>query len=236
MRTLSPAAKRARVAAALEQRRAIWSKQELLRELFNLAVLELARRVYPKRKVGDPSKALELVKDRADFAELRDRTVAQVVALDEERDRLRVEIDEHAPGAELRSMTGRWLAAGVVRSGDFSTQGFGATRYAEGTAELRAIAARPYCEAAVWRESERIDYGATPSCFRGESHSTTFVVCVRVDEDVDLEVLKHRPAPTLREQVKWCWANGVNPRVYLPFLPPGYEERTSIDYQGRDIA
>lgn len=234
MRALSPAAKRARVAAALEQRRAIWPKQELLRELFNLSVLELARRVYPKRKI-DLVKAFELVKDRADFEELRDRTAAQLDALEKKRTRLNEEIDCFAPGAELRSRTGRWLAADVVRSGDYHTQGFGATRYAEGAAVLRATGAIPYCEAVVWRESERIDYGATPNCFRGESHSTTFVVCVRVDEEVDLEVLKHRPAPTLREQVRGCWASGVNPRVYLPFLPHGYEERVGIDYQGREV-
>jgi len=41
-----------------------------------------------------------------------------------------------------------------------------------------------------------------------------------------------RPGPTLREQVRLCWKRGVNPRVYSPFLPHGYEQSVGLDYFG----
>ena len=47
-------------------------------------------------------------------------------------------------------------------------------------------------------------------------------------------VLLHE-LPLLREQVRRSWARGVNPRVFNPFLPHGYEEQEGIDYFGRDL-
>lgn len=55
-----------------------------------------------------------------------------------------------------------------------------------------------------------------------------------VAEELDLEVLKRLHLP-VREQVRLCWSMALNPRVYWPMLPHGFEEREGIDFQGRDL-
>lgn len=40
---------------------------------------------------------------------------------------------------------------------------------------------------------------------------------------------------TLREFLKACWGNGLNPRVLSPMIPHGLEEKYGIDYFGNDI-
>ncbi len=58
---------------------------------------------------------------------------------------------------------------------------------------------------------------------------------VGVEEQLDLEILKRQPVGwTLREWVKQCWSRGLNPRVYQPFLPWGYEESVGMDQFGRE--
>ncbi len=79
------------------------------------------------------------------------------------------------------------------------------------------------------------DYYTT---FRKGDMATPCWACVVDVEDpvVDLELLKHSPAPSLVEQVRLCWARGVNPRVYNPFLPHGFEEKHGISYTGKFLS
>lgn len=237
MRTLAPTAARLRVMTALKELETSWPKHEALVEQFKADVLALARRLNPKRKVNDLAKAFALVRGSTEeFEILGTAHSAALGVLGQRREELNALIDELSLTAAILSETGSWFSAFVVRSGDYATQGFGATRYAAGTAQLHAFGCKPLgVDAVIWRESRRIDYGGQPSCFHGEYSATTFVVAVRVDDPVDVEIMKRRPSLTMREQVKWCWANGVNPRVYYPMLPHGYEERVGIDYQGRDV-
>lgn len=65
-----------------------------------------------------------------------------------------------------------------------------------------------------------------------EESPATINVFVGLDA-VGVEVWKRRSYP-LREWVKGCWRRGVNPRVYNPFLPHGYEERVGLDYFGNE--
>lgn len=51
----------------------------------------------------------------------------------------------------------------------------------------------------------------------------------------DLPLIIHHPPPTIREQVKMCWGRGINPRVYCPFLPHGYEGKVGLDFFGNDL-
>jgi hypothetical protein len=59
-----------------------------------------------------------------------------------------------------------------------------------------------------------------------------YEVWVSVAEDLDIEVLRLKPDIPLRETVRLCWKRGVNPRVYMPFLPHGYEEQEGLDRFG----
>lgn len=68
-----------------------------------------------------------------------------------------------------------------------------------------------------------------------EKRNRVYFVLARVSGDLDLAILKFRPSFTQREFVRRCWAQAMNPRVYNPFLPHGYEAAQGIDYQGRDL-
>ena len=72
---------------------------------------------------------------------------------------------------------------------------------------------------------------------KGEGATSCWACVVDVaDPVVDLEILKRSPAPSLVEQVRLCWARGVNPRVYNPFLPHGFEEKHGISYAGKFLS
>ena len=106
----------------------------------------------------------------------------------------------------------------------WSTQGYGAERYAQGAAEGDADKARYYdIPVEVVRVSEPFT--------AGHGAHVKYQVRCAVSE-VGAEVLKRRSEPSLREWVRLCWKRGVNPRVYSPFLPEGYEERAGLDYFG----
>lgn len=59
-----------------------------------------------------------------------------------------------------------------------------------------------------------------------------YVVNARCEE-IDLQALRRRDTTTLVQEVASCWARGLNPRVYWPMLPHGFEARHGIGYDGR---
>jgi hypothetical protein len=145
---------------------------------------------------------------------------------------LTARLDELAITAEIRPGEASLLFRSVSSS-SYSTQ-TQSVRYAEMAAEMDADVARANgIKVTIVKANER----------RVESHYPIyssvelcdFIVSVFVADEIDVEILKRRPGPTLREQVRLCWKRGVNPRVYNPYLPPGYEERQGLDFQGNDL-
>ena len=108
----------------------------------------------------------------------------------------------------------------------YSTQGFGANSYARGAAETRADECRegsPEIEIRVVYKNE-------------ENGLEEYVVEARVASTLEAQIVRLRmKPPRLRDWVKSCWARGVNPRVYQPFLPHGFEEENGLDYFGNDV-
>lgn len=123
---------------------------------------------------------------------------------------------------EMRLFTSVW-------SSTYNSQGFGALKYAKNNAEQYADLARYHdiaCDVRLTNERSEPTYGV---------HHGTYEVRVGVESEIDLEILRRKPGPTLREWVRMCWQRGVNPRVYNPFLPHGYEEQNGLDYHGNDL-
>jgi len=56
-----------------------------------------------------------------------------------------------------------------------------------------------------------------------------------VSSELDVEILKRKRALSLREMVRLAWKLGVNPRVYWPMLPHGFEEKEGLDFFGNDL-
>jgi hypothetical protein len=104
------------------------------------------------------------------------------------------------------------------RGGDYARAG--ATITAEGLKSVGvAVSVVPtrYCEV-----------------YDGPDEPAGFRVIALVEAEVDGEVLKRLPGVPFREWVRLCWKLGVNPRVFNPYLPHGYEEREGLDFFGGD--
>jgi hypothetical protein len=113
-----------------------------------------------------------------------------------------------------------------VSSSTYSSQGFGASKYAEGDAQ-QSFDLATSCGAKA--ELRPIQRGSD----RWGVNYTDFEVWVCTTE-AGLEMLRRKKV-NLRDWMKACWARSVNPRVLNPFLPPGLEEKLGIDYYGRDV-
>jgi hypothetical protein len=110
-------------------------------------------------------------------------------------------------------------------------QGYGNRRYSRGRAELAAITLHAHGITAVVRGDEQEPpLGVDRGCW-----SPTFEVWAGVRTQLDIEIAQRKPAPPLREQVRLCWKLGVNPRVYNPWLPHGFEAREGLDFYGNDL-
>ncbi len=141
---------------------------------------------------------------------------------------LRERLNELAPLAEIRrtGLEGEWRYLDLRSASDYNSQGFSALHYAEGSVQLTADVAR--AEGFV----DGVDLVVLRVPYYGES---AWLAAVRVESDLDADIIRRSPPPSLREQVRLCWKRGVNPRVFNPFLPHGYEEQAGLDYFGRDL-
>lgn len=126
----------------------------------------------------------------------------------------------------------------IISSEDYRTQGFGAIDYARGMAEMVANQARfykiPVSIAQVtpeWATTEARRGRRAP--VGGWIPHAEFRVFVEVEHAIiDLLLIQIGPGADLVEQVRLCWARGVNPRVYNPFLPHDFESKHGLDYHG----
>lgn len=148
--------------------------------------------------------------------------------LSDEVRRLGKHLDALAATAEVRKAgpEGEWHYLDFRSEGDYRSQGYGALRYAEGSVQLVADVARAegFVDG-VDLVVLRVPYAP------GEG----YLAAVRVQDALDAEILRRSPPLPLREQVRLCWARGVNPRVFSPWLPHGYEEQAGLDHFGRDL-
>jgi hypothetical protein len=134
--------------------------------------------------------------------------------------RLAVEAAVHR-GSRRVELDRVWLSS-------YSTQGWGMQKYARSAAELRVAEAAPYCEARILED-------VSNSVLDGKPRLHAYIVMVLVEHELDAEIVRKKPGMGLRDWLKWCWKNGVNPRVYNPFLPHGLEEKLGITYFGDDV-
>jgi hypothetical protein len=63
-----------------------------------------------------------------------------------------------------------------------------------------------------------------------------FDVHAYLESSTDLEIVKRGGWEPSRFFVKECWARGVNPRVYVPFLEQGFEKANGLDFFGHDVS
>ena len=115
-----------------------------------------------------------------------------------------------------------------VYASAYASQGYGCEKYTRQSAENAAKVARNQGFKAEVRpvgQYFRDQYGITYQDYG------VFCDCSAMGWDL----LRRKPAMSLREWIKDCWRRGTNPRVYDPFLPYGIEARLGLDEFGNDL-
>jgi hypothetical protein len=126
-----------------------------------------------------------------------------------------------------------WYRVDTIYSSTYASQGFGAVNYAKGAAERLADAFRAQNIPVEVREAKRATNPGGRG-WRGEqlpsTESCEFQVWAQCDHDKAQWALNQKT--DFVEVVRLCWKRGVNPRVYYPFLPVGFEEKNGLDFFG----
>lgn len=137
------------------------------------------------------------------------------------------QLDELAERIPVTSDGADFRQAEVVCNMDYGSQ-TNSDGYARASAEMKAIHYRHAgLEAEVRRTLQRDKFPDDP--FFARSSVSYYEVWVRGSAQ-DVAVAKRKAGPSLVEMVQWCWKTGVNPRVFAPYLPHGFEERHGIRY------
>jgi hypothetical protein len=134
--------------------------------------------------------------------------------------------------AEDLPMTDDLICLDSCDGSSYHTQGFGANKYARNSVQFVADKAIFYGLLAEVRE---IDSHNVQSWSSGMMTYIRYGVFINTTE-IGFKQLSYRHDIPMREWVKSCWKNGVNPRVYNPWLPHGYEESVGLDYFGGEIS
>jgi len=159
----------------------------------------------PKIKIPIYDKYKELIEEEA--AEIRKKI-----------ERYEARLRKIAKRLKIQSGEKRYLIK-VVFDSTYHTQGFGMVKYAESNAELYASKARYYKvqNVKVKRKDNRFEVSA---CFKSV---------------LDKRIFEYKPDIPIKEWIAECWKRGVNPRVYIPYLPADLEEKLGLDYYGNNV-
>jgi len=165
----------------------------------------------------------------ADLEEIRSRLVAEYEREKERLDTIIVRIVgllEPRAGDVPLEIFDVWVQT-------YRSQGFGAVKYAESKADMIAMEAANATGGKVATRVEKV-YSEKGSGGPMEE-PISFKVLAHVKDESDIVLIGLKPHWPLREAVRQCWSRGVNPRVYNPGLPHGYEESEGLDFFGRDL-
>lgn len=238
--TMTPAEAREEFAKLLEahKQRGVedLAARDALQAEYDAAVVAAAKalRKRSKKNLDDPQIARAVLPEEMVAkiaAPFKERAQAIDDAQRQQREIEREALETLADQAEVRSGD-KQLILYTAWSSTYSSQGFGATSYARGAAEQHADVVRFYNIAVDVVEVNACSVESWPN---SSMRWADFNVVVHVESELDVEILQRKPGLPLREQVRLCWKRGVNPRVYNPYLPAGYEEKVGLDYHGGEV-
>lgn len=213
------------------EREVHFATREVVQAQIDAAIMKAAREATG-RTLRSRQKAVEALNERGLFdgvvAPLSDPWNETLARLDGALEANRKARRDAARAAELSpvAMRTRWEKLDSVSATAYRSVGYGCDRYARAAAEdVAAAATRHGVETIVQEVRREVPGDLTPF--------DRFEVWVRVADTRDLQLLRDKPDETpVREWVRMCWKRGVNPRVYNPFLPHGYEEKHGLDFFG----
>lgn len=206
-------------------------KAKALEEQYAAAVMAAHRKIHPeskypldviRRQFPDLVKTqFDIFKPQADVLARRVRTRRE--HLGDLCRRLAAQVKE------LPQCTDRWTRVDTISGTTYRSQGYAADKYARHEAR-NVLRKAELLKVAAHLQPVGYCYGTG----REQVAWTDYAVWAAVDE-VGAACITYHPGPSLRELVREAWKNGVNPRVTMWWLPPGYEEHEGLDYFGNDL-
>lgn len=199
-------------------------------QAYAAALREAATKLKPRTENLTVPRCLSILGEQADvirapFQARADEEMAQHTALTKG---IKLYLEALAENAEIRR--------GPMRKYEWiygtHTQGFGNQRYNRASAESYCDHLRHY---GVECEVRGDDQQPPKDCRDKSCWSPMYEVWAGLASEVDVQILKLRPGPSLRDWLRACWKRGVNPRVYNPYLPVGLEEKLGLDYFGNEV-
>lgn len=202
------------------------------------AVAAVARpKAKKSRKVEDIQLPSEILGEER-YAQIRGRYEPIVAAVVKHHQTERERVKELMnPAADLISLMpdpeAAWIKREVetVWSSTYSTQGFGAHSYARNDAEDRAqhykISGLQAEVRVCWLRDEH-----PGERFWAKSDLARYEVWVRASEE-DAEIARYKSGLSMKDWLQWCWDHGSNPRVFLPGLSYGLEDRLGVRIGGQ---
>lgn len=214
-----------RFTALLEERKAApeFTARAAIVDEYNAELRRLwdARTPKPKKAfaVNDAETWLgDRVKEIA--APYVERAKAAAEAAGKRRKLIAEELAELAPQIDLTPSEDVWSVYATSSPYTYGSQTSPGT-YAAASAEIHRREAAQYLPPELVRV-ERV---------KGDDDIRVIVPL----DAVRVEALKLLPGLGMRDFLKAAWSIGANPRVLIPGLPHGLEEKFGVDYQGRDL-
>lgn len=125
-----------------------------------------------------------------------------------------------------------WTMAYTVDNGAYRSVDMGSGTYAHNEAKNQVLHYQHQGLEAELR-IERRERPSSLASQRGKPFKwTDYEVWVKANP-IDIKIADRRPGMSMVEWVASCWKSGVNPRVYQPFLPHGFEEAHGIGWNGQ---
>lgn len=203
---------------------------ETVQAQFEAECLAEVKAKYPRRKTLDFKKLWKRYRDLC--MPIRDRYEKQIplhyARLRKQRERLDKILSALVDSAELKPNTSVWTRLSEADTGDYRSVGFGADKYARHAVESSILHAQAHGIPAHLRvRQERYTHYPYIGYPKVEHGCTTYFEAWVALDKIGVEILRRKTVSVV-EWVRNCWANGVNPRVYQPFLPYGFEEKHGI--------
>lgn len=217
----------------------LWALYETFRvypvtvnDAFDKVMREAWEASQHNKKPGKKQPEYTLVKACDAFPELNTEWRAWFEGLEDRwyEEKMRIEARLTELAEQSQPLPGdEWVLAYTIDSGAYRSVDMGSGRYSKAAAEDRV---RHYQHQGLEAEL-RIEHRERPSSLRfGKPFRwTDYEVWVKASK-TDIRIADRRPGMTMVEWVASCWRDGVNPRVYQPFLPHGFEEAHGIGWDG----
>ncbi len=222
--------------ATLDELNGSWEKslpeRKQIQAEFDVVIQAEWKKLFGRKKYSH----VEAMKDIPNYEEIRkpfqDRSNKMLAEISTARATLKNALEDMAANIVIEKkdlLKEEWARYGEFSTSDYSSQGFGAAKYARASAEGLLEHVRQYADA----EIRQVNREPVQSCGY-TMEMITYHIFVAGDE-TDCEIIRRKPGVLLRTTVKRLLKSCVNPRVLFPFLGTGYEASVGLDYFGNNI-